>query len=62
MPNADEASEAKNAKEVPKPRNRKKAKSVLDEVIDILKADQVTNSAVGISNNKSICKCIDFLS
>ena len=60
MPNAAEASEAKKAKNVPKPRNRKKAKSSLDEVIDILKVDQATNSAVGMSNNKFIYRCIDF--
>jgi hypothetical protein len=60
MPSAAEASEAKKGKDVPKPRNRKKAKTALDEVIDILKADQATNSAVGMSNNKSICKCMAF--
>jgi hypothetical protein len=62
-PNAAEASEGKDVqkgKDVPKPRNRKKAKTALDEVIDILKADQATNSAVGMLNNKSICKCIAF--
>ena len=60
MPNAAEASESKKAKNGPKPRNRKKAKSSLDEVIDILKAYQATNSAVGMSINKFIYRCIDF--